>query len=394
MTIFPRHVASSVDISNRAGVRARLRLPLAVLASVLLLAGCNSINSLLEGDRLDYKSEAKPLVNTLEVPPGLSTLPREDRFNIPQRPTTATLSGYNLQRSSTATPTVTPMLPSVPNVRLERAGSQRWLVVNKTPEEIWPLIKDFWQDMGFLIQVESQETGVMETDWAENRAKIPQDFLRNIIGRVVEGLYSTGERDKFRVRLERSTAGTELYLSHRGMVETLSAREDTTVWQPRASDPELEAEFLRRLMLRFGVEESRARSVVVNTPESAKARLVRSGNAAGYVEVDEGFDRAWRRVGLALDRVGFTVEDRDRTQGLYFVRYVDPNDEEKSRNPGFLARLFGGGTDPAKLAVQYRIAVKGQNATSTQVAVLDRNGATENSEVARRILNLMQEQLK
>lgn len=401
MTIFSRHVPRSEALTEtqrrwttKRTARARR---LALLGAAVLMAGCSSMGNLLEGDRLDYKSEAKSPVSSLEIPPGLSTLPREERFNIPQRAATATLSGYNLQRTSTVPTAASPMLPTVPDARLERAGAQRWLVVNKTPEEIWPIVKDFWQDMGFLIKIESQETGVLETDWAENRAKIPQDFLRNAIGRVFDGLYSTGERDKFRTRLERGTAGTEIYLSHRGMIEQINARADSTVWQPRLSDPELEAEFLRRLLVRFGVEEQRARAVVVNTPEAIKARLVRSGTAAGYVEVDEGFDRAWRRVGLALDRVGFTVEDRDRTQGLYFVRYVDPADDEKSKNPGFFSRLFTFGKDSgdaAKQAAQYRVAVKGQGPNSTQVTVQDRSGAPEGSDIGRRILALLQEQLK
>ena len=372
-------------------------LRLALLAPLLLaLAACSSMNSLLEGERLDYKSEAKPSINALEVPPGLSTLPRDDRFNIPQRTGSATLSGYNLQQQRPGNAAAqSPMLPSVPNARLERAGNQRWLVVNKRPEEIWPVIKDFWQDMGFLINIESPETGVMETDWAENRAKIPDGIVRRTLGSVFDQLFSTGERDKFRVRLERTQAGTEIYLSHRGMVEEVNARQDSTIWQVRPSDPELEAEFLRRLLLRFGVEEERAKAVVNSTPEAPKARLVRTGNGPGVVQVDEGFDRAWRRVGLALDRVGFTVEDRDRTQGLYFVRYVDPEEDNKNKQPGFFARIFSfGSSDKAAQAAQYRIAVKGQSDNASQVSVLNRDGSPETSEVGSRILNLMQEQLR
>ena len=357
----------------------------------LALSGCSSVSNLLEGERLDYKSEAKPAGNALEIPPGLSTLPREDRFSIPQRPGSATLSGYNLTRTTNTT--ASPMLPSVPDARLERSGTQRWLVVNKNPEEIWNIVKDFWQDMGFLVKIESQETGILETDWAENRAKIPDGFIRNALGRVFDGMFSSGERDKFRTRLERGPNGTEIYISHRGMVELVNSRQDSTYWQPRPSDPELEAEFLRRLLIRFGVEEQRARAVVANTPEAPKAKLV-NGAGGGYVELDEGFDRAWRRVGLALDRVGFTVEDRDRSQGLYYVRYVDPAEDDKKQSPGFFARLFGGGGDARSQAAQYRISVKGQGTNTSQVSVQARDGRPEVSEVGTRILGLMQEQLR
>jgi len=366
-------------------------------AALLTVAGCGSVNALLEGDKLDYVSGSKSNANPLEIPPGLSTLPRDDRFAVPERNSTATLSSYNLQRGTNAPATVSPMLPTVPDARLERAGSQRWLVVNKTPEEIWPVIKDFWQDMGFLVNIESQETGILETDWAENRAKIPQDFIRNTVGRLLDSIFSTGERDKFRTRLERvGPNSTEIYLSHRGMVELANAAGDSTAWQPRPSDPELEADFLRRLLLRFGVESERARSVVALAAEPARAQLVKAANGAGHVRVDESFDRAWRRVGLALDRVGFTVEDRDRTQGVYFVRYVDPEADNKSKGGGLLTRLFGfgGNTAAARQAVQYRIAVKEQGANVTHVSVQTREGAPETTDVGPRILNLLQEQLK
>src|SRR5690606_5562836 len=137
---------------------------------------------------------------------------------------------------------------------------QRWLVVGQAPEALWPRIKDFWQENGFLIDVDSPQTGIMETDWAENRAKIPQDFLRKTIGQIFDSLYSTGERDKFRTRLERRADGvTEIYISHRGAEEELTGSDkETTVWTPRPADPGLEAEFLSRMMTYLGVEETRA----------------------------------------------------------------------------------------------------------------------------------------
>jgi outer membrane protein assembly factor BamC len=239
---------------------------------------------------------------------------------------------------------------------------------------------------------------VMETDWAENRAKIPQDIIRSTIGKALDSLYSTGERDKFRTRLERTPdGGTEVYVSHRGMQEVLVGQQkDSTMWTPRPSDPDLEAEFLSRLMARLGTETARAKNIVANTPiQPARAKLIK-GAEGGYVEVDEGFDRAWRRVGLALDRVGFTVEDRDRTQGMYFVRYVNPDQDRNSgSDKGFFSKLFsfGSSDDKAKSALRYRVSVKGIGATS-QVAVLNNEGRPEASQTADKILSLLNEQLK
>jgi outer membrane protein assembly factor BamC len=364
------------------------------------LTGCSTISSVLEGDRIDYKSAGKG--PSLEVPPDLTQLQRENRYSIPEANRgTATASGYNLQqgtRPAVATAAVAPQ--PTPDIRIERAGSQRWLVVRQSPEVLWPQIKEFWQESGFLLNMESPEAGLMETDWAENRAKIPQDFIRNTLGKVLESLYSTGERDKFRTRLERGADGsTEVYISHRGAQEELVGQQkDGTVWTPRPADPELEAEFLSRLMARLGVEGTRAKAAVASAPaQPVRAKLVKVNNG-GYVEVDETFDRAWRRVGLALDRVGFTVEDRDRTQGLYFVRYVDQDIDAKNKaasGKGFFSRLFtsGSGSDSAKTAQRYRVAVKEIGSVS-QVAVLNNEGQAATSPVADRILSLLNEQLK
>ncbi len=361
------------------------------------LAGCGSLNSLIEPGHIDYKSAGK--APTLEIPPDLTQLQRENRYAIPEANRgTATASGFNLQQG--VKPSAVVVAPkTTPDMHIERDGSQRWLVVKQTPEQLWPEIKDFWQDSGFLISLDSPQSGVMETDWAENRAKIPLDLIRSTLGKALDSLYSTGERDKFRTRLERGANGaTEIYISHRGAQEVLVGQQkDTTVWTPRQPDPELEAEFLGRLMARLGADNTRAQAMVANAPmQKARAKLVNNSSGA-YIEVDEGFDRAWRRVGLALDRVGFTVVDRDRSQGLYFVRYVDQGQDakNKSNDKGILARWFSFGSDKdkEKSAQRYRISVHDASAVS-QVAVLNDQGQPEKSAIADKILTLLNDQLK
>ncbi len=387
-------------IAHPTGRTSAATVGVSLLLSTLLGA-CTWTSSMLEGDKLDYKSQATVKVKSLEVPPDLKAAPRDDRFDIPGDKGPATLSAYNQQKGVTPVATGPEVIPPVKDARMERAGGQRWLVVNLKPEQAWPVIREFWQEQGFLIKTESQDTGIMETDWAENRAKIPQDFIRNTIGKVIDGLYSTGERDKFRTRIERTPdGGSEIYISHRGAKETLTGvQKDGTVWEPRPSDPELEAEFLRRLLVRLGSDKEQAKTIVAAgyvTPGATtpvRSKLVASGNGTqGYVELEDPFDRAWRRVGLALDRVGFTVEDRDRNQGLYFVRYVDPNADAKDK-PGLLSRIFTSADERAKQAAQYRIAVRTQSNT-TRITVLDKDGAAVTTDVGGRILALVNDQLK
>ena len=374
------------------------RVSLALTA--VLLAGCSG--TLLETKKIDYKS-ATARVRPLEVPPDLTTPTRDDRFTVPDVSPkgTAVYSAYNAERGGARPASSQEVLPNVEKVRLERAGSQRWLVVSGDPEKLWPKVREFWQERGFILNQETPEAGIIETDWAENRAKIPQDIVRKTIGRVFDGLYSTGERDKFRTRLEKGPDGTaEIYISHRGMVEVYSDQsKDQTVWQPRPADPELEAEMLGRLMVRLGVEEQRAKAMLTATPAEERARLSKAADGSPRLAVNESFDRAWRRVGLALDRVGFTVEDRDRSQGVYFVRYVDPDADAKMRaQEGVFSKMFSAfKSDSGKVAksgAQYRVLIKTQTDNASTVQVLTKEGGVDKTESAEKILGLLLDQLK
>lgn len=377
--------------------------------TVLGLSGCSSFSELLEADRIDYKSEtaAQAQGRRLEIPPDLTQLRRDNRYTIPDNGI-VTASGYNQQQQEMH-PNIAAggmsgvVAPNkVPDIRIERDGNQRWLVVNRTPEALWPQIRDFWQDNGFLINIDSPDTGIMETDWAENRALLPQDIIRSTLGKIFDALYSTGQRDKFRTRLERNADGTtDIFISHRGAQEEIvGVNKDTTMWTSRPSDPELEVEFLSRLMVQLSdlnqKEKAKARAIAERKTVvlPARATLVK-GSDTSKVVVDEAFDRTWRRVGLALDRVGFTVEDRDRSKGLYYVRYVDQDSEAKNtpeNEKGFFSNLFSS-SNKEKYAQRYQILIQEMNDRS-DIVVLDDKGQPERTSTGQKIINLLYEQLR
>jgi outer membrane protein assembly factor BamC len=370
-----------------------------IVGTVMLsLTGCGMIGSVVGNDKIDYKSTKK--ASTLDVPPDLTQLQRDNRYSLPDTSAgVATASSYNAQKTGApAVGAAAAVLPTAnAGIRVERSGSQRWLVVQQTPEALWPQLKAFWDTSGFTLALDMQSAGIMETEWNENRGKIPQDFVRNTLGKVFDSLYSTGERDKFRTRLERLPDGsTEIYISHRGAEEVVTgAQKESTIWTARDNDPGLEAQFLARLMTRLGGNEDAESSklaVASAIVQPLHAKLVGSG-AARHLEVDEGFDRAWRRVGLALDRVGFTVEDRDRVQGTYFVRYVDP---DAAKTEGMFKKLFswGSSSDKDKQAQRYRIAVKAGAGATSMVSVLNSDGQVDTTATSGKILGLLNEQLK
>jgi outer membrane protein assembly factor BamC len=392
-----------MTIRKTASISSQRALVLGALMASL--TGCGMIGSVIGNDKVDYKSAKK--ASTLDVPPDLTQLQKDNRYSLPDSNNgIATASGYNASKGGGVAqgPAMVPGQPAagtvvatnLNDIKVERDGNQRWLVIKQTPEQLWPQLKQFWEDSGFTIAQELPTAGIMETEWNENRAKIPQDFIRNTIGKVFDSVYSSGERDKFRTRIERRADGaSEIYISHRGVQEVATgAQKETVTWMPRPNDPGLEAEFLARMMNKLGngAEVAQAKTAVESAiVQPQHASLVGSG-ADRAVQVDEGFDRAWRRVGLALDRAGFTVEDRDRTQGMYFVRYVDDSGETK----GFFSKLFswGSSSEADKEAQRYRISVKAGAGNSSTVTVLSNAGKAETSPVADKILTLLHEQLK
>ena len=362
------------------------------LLAALAVSACQTI---AEKRKIDYKSTRT--LPSLDIPPDLS-LPEGSKAATEAAPGTSTYSGLATETgTSSKASTGGDVLPDIDGIRLQRDGQIRWLVVKLPADQVWPKLREFVLNNGLLIDKENPQTGVIETDWAENRAKVGTS-LQKVLAKSLGTLYSTGARDKFRFRLEKGAAAgtTEIYISHRGMEEVIIEKTGAgdigeTRWGPRPSDPGLEAEMQRLLMVSLGVKEDKAKSLIATaevTPPAERAKLAREAERTS-LSLPEDFERAWRRVGLALDRTSFTVEDRDRSKGIYYVRYIDPDKPQKKK--GFFSRMFSGkDKEPTN---DYQILVKG-NATASRVDVLSKDGAPELSKTSERILTLLYDQLK
>ncbi|MFP5349232.1 MAG: outer membrane protein assembly factor BamC [Gammaproteobacteria bacterium] len=361
------------------------------------IAGCQTIE---QKRRIDYRNTRT--LPPLEIPPDLSTLP--DREHPAQNSGTASATYSDLtkdQKSAPAPGAGQAVLPQYDGIRIARDGQTRWLVVKAEPQALWDPVREFVMSNGLLIAEENPTTGVIETDWAENRANVGNTGQK-LLTKWLGSLYSTGMRDKYRLRLERGAepGTTEIYLSHQGMEEEALNSDGSTVptgsyWKPRPSDPELETEMLQRLVAHLGGQQAVAKAAAdvapapaPADPAPANAQLKRSDDGVSLA-LQDSLDRAWRRVGLSLDRIGFTVEDRDRSKGIYFVRYIDP--EKQGKTKGVFSRWFGG--DEKLPPDQYQVHLK-PAASGTEVEVLNKNGGPESSKTGERILSLLYEQLK
>ncbi|WP_255538014.1 outer membrane protein assembly factor BamC [Polynucleobacter nymphae] len=367
-------------------------LGLTITAAIILTA-CKSVTS---NDTVDYKSTGAVRGPNLSYPPDLITAQADRRYIVQDG--TATMSEYNaaMKKSVQMRNNV---MTGIPGMRIERDGERRWLVVEKPATELYPQVKDFWQENGFLLIVDSPSTGIMETDWAENRAKLPQDFIRSALGSVLGSVYDTGERDKYKTRLEAPKSDeTEIYITQKGTLEkcvTDTAGDQClyTIWTSRPNDPNLEAVFLARLMERLGMTQEQAKAMVAVplVAKTAKAKFVQGANNQGYIELNSSFDRAWRDVGLALDRSNFTVEDRNRSNGVYYVRYINAKDVDDKK--GFFSNLFSSKDDSKLQAKKYQVIVKSTGENSANVYVQDADGKPENTPAGIQLLTLLTDQL-
>ncbi|MDE1953115.1 MAG: outer membrane protein assembly factor BamC [Betaproteobacteria bacterium] len=375
-------------------------LHLSALALALAsLGGCSSLNTVVTGKSVDYEgAKAGP---DLVVPPDLTQLAREQRYTMSEGGTktgpVSALAYQNVTTQQAQAVQSNAVLPQYPGMRIEQAGGQRWLVVDTPPDKLWDTVKEFWQQNGFYLTKADATTGDMETDWAENRAKLPQDFIRKYLGKVFDSMYDTGERDRFRTVFERTPdgKGTEIFITHQTMVEVYTNQDKTqTTWQPGTPDPTLDTVFLRKLMVRLGMNETQAKAAVADavTPATAvHASLIDNGRA---LQVQDGFDEAWRKVGLAINTAGFTVTDRNRSAGAYDIRYVNPAEALKAEENkgGFFGKLFGGDKTVVK-PEDFRILVQPAGSVS-QVSVQAVKASAVSQQSAQNILKVLQQQLQ
>ncbi|WP_118179202.1 outer membrane protein assembly factor BamC [Paraburkholderia phosphatilytica] len=367
---------------------------LAVLALVLgTLAGCDTLSDWFASDKVNYKatSTAPPLT----VPSDLTASPGDQHYVAP--PTDAALGGAP-QRATTTAGNKTFGMPNQQDplgMHIERDGDRRWLVLDgRSPDQVWPQLQEFWSENGFTLKTDAPDTGIMQTNWAENRANIPDDWFRRTIGKVIDFAYSSGTRDSFRTLVTRGTGGqTDISITHSALEEVLTGQDKTSSrWVERPRDPALEAEFLAKLMEKFGLTDAQSKQLLTDArPSTAPVSVALASDGGSTLDLAESFDSAWLRVGLALDRTNFTVDNRDRQKGIYYVRYADSMQELKRE--GLFGKLFSGDKKNAKPGQEYMVNVRPKTDSVTQVAVVDANGQVDTSTDAQHIVSLLHAQL-
>ncbi|HOW74586.1 MAG TPA: outer membrane protein assembly factor BamC [Candidatus Competibacteraceae bacterium] len=378
-------------------------------AVAIALSGCSkSFDTLLPDRRPDYRQST--ISQPLEIPPDLTASTIDDTLMVPEiNPSgSASLSAYAKERGGPQPQAkqAEAVLPPQPGITVQQDGNQRWLVINAPADQVWPKVREFWTSTGFALKRDDPTIGIMETDWVENRADIPEDGVRSLLKKYLDVLYSAPTRDKFRTRLERSADGrnTEVYMTHYGVEEVAmggsgASTSSTYTWQRRPPSPELEAEMLNRLTVYLGASEKRAEVQQAKggtaTASGPRVRLVEE-SGENRLFISEDYSRSWRLVGLALDGSNYAVEEQNRSQGLYVVEYRDPELEgQKSGDEGWLAKMAFWRSKPEAppQGTRYRVRLSGQG-TQTLVVVRDSNDQPDRSAGAQQVLDVLQKTIK
>lgn len=333
------------------------------LASLVVLAGC-STSTIQPKGRLDYLNASS--VNPLELPPDLvSSGHRVDSNNR----ATQMLSEYQKQVNNRNNLSDR-VLVSSDAVRVERAGDNRWIVTTLPPEYVWSRSVQLFQEVGLPIEISNPEAGILESGWAENRADVPDSWIRQLLKSTLDNVFSSPTRDKFRIRLERGNKGEVLvYVTHYGMKDQASGRDNEYhTWVDRPRDAELEAEMVSRLVAKLGAKD---------------VKEINRGNAVNITETPTGVvinrpvDSLWAQVGNVLDDGAmFQVESQNSKDRSYIVMQKDP----KKTTGGGLA--FWTDKKPVYYRFKVQLVDNGKNSTAINITSLD---GEKNGEIIQRL---------
>ncbi|PLZ02538.1 NlpB/DapX lipoprotein domain protein [Burkholderia sp. WAC0059] len=393
-----------------------------------LVAGCSTPSTT---GQVDYRSDSKVQQASLTAPPNMLD-ENADQRSLPPQGGATSLSALQQVQATAPAPDENTVLPSVPGMHIQRDGTESWLVIDgRAPAQVWPAVRRFWIEQGFLLVVDQRNDGVMETDWNETHPQINDGIIRNTLTWATGNSYMTAERNKYRTRLESApNGGTYVFISQKGLRQQLTGlNNESTTWVAKPNDPGLEMEYLKRLMTTLanakpgvpdvqiadaavaasaakatpGDDPARAAEAAQNAALSAQQTAAAapapadptgaSGDDYSSTEMTLGasYDDVWQRVGTALNNANFTVDNSDHARGIYYIRYVDPKDMS-SDTQGFWSQVVHGHKD--KVAKQYRLNVRALTETQTRVAVVDESGKVDTSRPAQEIMALVEGQLQ
>ena len=286
----------------------------------------------------------------LEVPPDLTQLAKDTRY---QPSTSGVISASTFQTAPALRPALRPRLPpacgapaapargrrrrgrddaddradAVGSFKIERLGNDRWLSTTLTPEQVYPAGAHLLE--GQRLQPRPGPSGSRRARDRLGREPRQAAAATSSAHRSASCSRTAYSDQRARQvphpgRAHARPAATSTSPIAAWKRSTSASARSRTVWQPRPADPSARGRVPVPPDGRSSAPRTRKpRRSPPPRPTApprgarrrARARARPTGRRRRPCRLDDGFDRAWRRVGLALDRSGFTVEDRDRGPG-------------------------------------------------------------------------------
>ncbi|MEJ2362226.1 MAG: outer membrane protein assembly factor BamC [Gammaproteobacteria bacterium] len=282
---------------------------LLLLMALFTLSACSTTPN----DKAVYAKET--VDNPLRVPPDLSQPVDSDGND--------EVTSYLSYQKSLDAQGKGQILRDFQGMQFVRKGSQFWLDIHDTPTDVWNSLHRFFTHLGFKIVSEQPALGLMQTNYIPNLANIPSNWFM----KMLDKLSDSGMMDSYRAHIEYDPEKkiTRVFISHQGLREVSdSAKSDIKVgdskWVVRPRDPELEVEMLMHFMAFRGMKEKQAKQIVATTKPAVIQSSLKQTPQGYVLQFNDSFARTWRLTGIALDRMGMVVEDRNRSAGVYYLR--------------------------------------------------------------------------
>jgi len=310
-------------------------------------------------------------VNSLEVPPDLTSPDYENSFRIREFVEDIDVNVVNLSNANEIIEKNQKVLAVPTDITIKRSGTRKWLIVEKDTEAVWSLSKQFLRDYGFVINKINKETGVMETNYLENKPKIPSStmgWFRSALESKIDNVsYTLPSVDSYKIRIEPIEGGkkTEVHLSLNSMAEVItgSGKDETTLWQYKERDVNLESEMLYNLMIYLGSDAANAREKIIEAQTESKLIIKNETDINGYAKLvfNFGIEATWDNIAWALNDLNVEIESKDVKEKAFYIRAARTSDK------GIFTKMFG---DDAVRQV-FRVSLKSTNNTKTEVLFFD-----------------------
>ena len=271
------------------------------------MSGCSSLlgeYGLFTNNTEHYRKS--PEFSEIIIPPSVGAAKNLDPiYPIPSiRGNLQPISEFNVPRPAPLT-----ALPSQGDtVRIQRLGNENWALVAVAPGQLWPQVRAFLTSSNIGVVSSNAYAGLIDTGYVTLTD-------RNLPARF-----------RFRVDTGVQRNTSELHV----LQQDHTAVDEP--WPEVSDNPELEQAMLRNVA-QFIVNSVEAASVSMIVDQSmGSVDRINIENIENSTRIRLGlpFNRAWASLNKALPESGFVIDDKNRSEGIFYVTFVDQQAEEDS----------------------------------------------------------------